>query len=1023
MSLRTRLGVSALWLCCVLGLAACGDENGDKARGGPPDDPDGPPTEPGDHETDFISDVPSQSTGAGALAPEANGDASSGDGDSASESGGEADRAIAEADIIQVDGDRLYALSRYTGMHVIDVSNPAQLQVLGRWRVKAEPFEMYLKGNVAYVMFNAFGRYEVDSATGQYVWRESSRMQALDVSNPGKISLIGSYDLGGNISDSRMVGNVIYTVTYEYGYCWACDPVPNTRVASFDVKDPTKFTLVDQLRFSDGNGYSWGPRSVSVSQTHMFVAGPHWDDKDGTIQVVDIADPAGDLKLGAEVTIHGSIDSRWQMDEYEGVLRVVSQPRSWQSSDSPHLSTFRIDDADHLVKLAELGMVLPRLETLQSARFDGDRAFVVTFERTDPLFTFDVSDPAAPKQVGALEIPGFLYHMEPRGDLLYALGFDQGNEAGAMHVSIFDVSNLAAPQMKSRVNFGGDWAYLAEDQDRVHKLFNLALDQNLIMVPFGGGSYDELSCNYEYLSGIQLIDAMGSQLTLRGMAPQLGQARRALLHRDHLFGVTDNAVQVFDISDRSTPRRIEQLEVARNIEYVKVVGENVMRFGRDWWTDRAVLDIAAPDAVEAAEGLGELDLSGGGTNDNDGTCQQYGWSGWDGRVFVHGDYAYIPRSRYKYESNGTNEQTIRFYVVALKDPTALKVVGTFDVAPATNNEWLGEVLLTDSALLVGRGAGYYSYWDQGTDKVRYSYDIFTLENPSAPAFVKRFDVPSTMAGGGWGYGMGACGVDMYWGYWYGGTSALVSGNLVVSQHESDVDDGTQRVRYYLDRLDVSDPRNPVLLPPVNIPGQVVHYDGASQRAVTVSYVHHEERAANWQDCTWRAYGAWYEDESDACHLYERQVNVLAVDDDKATRISQLKLDGERIATSLGVSNERFFYLSSERKPYDYNNPTAASQRLETLAFAAGGQIQRLPSLELEDSLGYYWYGSDLKVRGTRAFVPGNGTLQVAQTSDKLHPALSSHEVQAWGCSYLEIGTDRAYCASNEYGVTGIPLQQ
>jgi hypothetical protein len=49
--------------------------------------------------------------------------------------GGEAaERAIVEADIVQIAGDRLYALSRSAGLSIIDIGNPAQLRVLGQQR-------------------------------------------------------------------------------------------------------------------------------------------------------------------------------------------------------------------------------------------------------------------------------------------------------------------------------------------------------------------------------------------------------------------------------------------------------------------------------------------------------------------------------------------------------------------------------------------------------------------------------------------------------------------------------------------------------------------------------------------------------------------------------------------------------------------------------------------------------------------------------------------------------------------------
>jgi hypothetical protein len=38
-----------------------------------------------------------------------------------------AERAISEADILQLCGDRLYALSRFRGLSIVDVSNPSAL--------------------------------------------------------------------------------------------------------------------------------------------------------------------------------------------------------------------------------------------------------------------------------------------------------------------------------------------------------------------------------------------------------------------------------------------------------------------------------------------------------------------------------------------------------------------------------------------------------------------------------------------------------------------------------------------------------------------------------------------------------------------------------------------------------------------------------------------------------------------------------------------------------------------------------
>jgi hypothetical protein len=124
--------------------------------------------------TTFESDFPgsSGSTHAGATqdaaglspptTPTSSGGTRAAKADSAAESGNaaDADRAISEADVIQLDGDHLFALSRTAGLAVIDVSDPSSLKLIGRFReLSGSPFEMYLRGDVAILMFSGWSEY------------------------------------------------------------------------------------------------------------------------------------------------------------------------------------------------------------------------------------------------------------------------------------------------------------------------------------------------------------------------------------------------------------------------------------------------------------------------------------------------------------------------------------------------------------------------------------------------------------------------------------------------------------------------------------------------------------------------------------------------------------------------------------------------------------------------------------------------------------------------------------------------
>ncbi|RYG66939.1 hypothetical protein EON77_16960, partial [bacterium] len=377
------------------------------------------------------------------------------------------------------------------GLAVVDISDPDHLKLLGRKRTDGIPFEMYVRDGKAYVMFDDFGRYVAVAGNPYGQWVTSSEILALDVSDPAAITETAHYDVPGNVADSRLVGDAMYVVTYENGYCWSCSSTPSTVVTSFNLGGAA-IAKVDTLAYAgEANTYSY-KRSVSASNKRLYIAGPEWNWRPGAenassvIQVVDITDPTGHLKKGADVAIAGQINNRWQIDEYEGVLRVVSQyGNGWRGSSgaiNPRVETFTITDSNTFTPLGSTELKLPSPESLRSVRFDGPRGYAITAQQMDPLFTIDLSDPKAPKQAGELEMPGWIFHMEPRGDRLVGFGY-AGPNSSTLAVSLFDVADIAHPAMLSRVSFGDGYSQVAEDQDRIHKSVRVLDDDGLILVP------------------------------------------------------------------------------------------------------------------------------------------------------------------------------------------------------------------------------------------------------------------------------------------------------------------------------------------------------------------------------------------------------------------------------------------------------------------------------------------------------------------------------------------------------------
>jgi hypothetical protein len=84
----------------------------------------------------------------------------------------------------------------------------------------------------------------------------------------------------------------------------------------------------------------------------------------------------------------------------------------------------------------------------------------VTFDRVDPLYVVDLSDPLDPRIAGAVELPGFSDWLHPLpGGLLLGVGRDAQTALGqtlfqGLQLNLFDVRNAAVPRVLQRVLVG-----------------------------------------------------------------------------------------------------------------------------------------------------------------------------------------------------------------------------------------------------------------------------------------------------------------------------------------------------------------------------------------------------------------------------------------------------------------------------------------------------------------------------------------------------------------------------------------
>jgi hypothetical protein len=202
--------------------------------------------------------------------------------------------------------------------------------------------------------------------------------------------------------------------------------------------------------------------AVYASDAALYVAVPHQSDVDEfygasvssvhKFQIGDRPDATGYIGSGKVV---GRPLNQFAMDEKDGFLRIATTNGQVPDPNVESRLTVLAVEGNELVENGAVTGIAPT-EDIRSVRFDGDRAWIVTFKKTDPLFSFDLSDPADPKLMGELKIPGFstYMHMLDENHLL-SIGYDADDHGDfaffdGVLLQVFDVRDPLQPKLAHR---------------------------------------------------------------------------------------------------------------------------------------------------------------------------------------------------------------------------------------------------------------------------------------------------------------------------------------------------------------------------------------------------------------------------------------------------------------------------------------------------------------------------------------------------------------------------------------------
>ena len=206
----------------------------------------------------------------------------------------------------------------------------------------------------------------------------------------------------------------------------------------------------------------------------------------------------GSAKLEGRLYLNGNQDFR--ISRYGDVLRLVTS--EWVDNPEDRLEhrlyTLNAQANDKtLATLAELPndqrpeKIGKPNEDLYGVRFLGNRAYLVTFERIDPLYVIDLSDAKDPYIAGSLDIPGFSNFLHPVNEALL-LGLGQSADR-KVKLALFDVSDITNPSLKQEVIVGEDfnWPYSEAEYNRHAFTYLVGPENDRFTIPVSG--WDELN--------------------------------------------------------------------------------------------------------------------------------------------------------------------------------------------------------------------------------------------------------------------------------------------------------------------------------------------------------------------------------------------------------------------------------------------------------------------------------------------------------------------------------------------------
>ena len=486
---------------------------------------------------------------------------------------------VDEADIVKTDGTYVYASTfgpAGAAVSIVRAVPPDSATVVARIPAQGWEPNLFLDGDRLVVIEAAgamFLRYD-----GPFpYWAPQTAVRVYDVSDPANPRLVRNVTVDGWYAGSRMIGDVVYLVANAWIYLGENDTLVLPTITSDGTPRTLTYGDIGYFRDSDGthvdtiilalnvrtsdppafesfltNGASQlyaSPENLYLASAEWVYRGPAVVVEQSTIHKVALG---GTVQYVCSAVVPGTILNQFSMDEKDGDLRVATTFGSWTpEGGQTSAGVYVLDDVLH--PLGQVTGLAPG-ERVYSARFLGDRGYLVTYRRVDPLFVIGLADPANPQVLGFLKVTGVSDYLHPYGGhYLIGLGSNDPDGTGRLRgikLSLFDVGDVANPTEVASLAIGdgdNEWASSEAQYDHHAFLFipGLIPGRDDVVFPVTTMKWAANYSQYEAWTGAYAVAVTPQGFTLRGTVTHgetqdywTNAVRRSLYIGDTLYTVS-----------------------------------------------------------------------------------------------------------------------------------------------------------------------------------------------------------------------------------------------------------------------------------------------------------------------------------------------------------------------------------------------------------------------------------------------------------------------------------------------------